>query len=193
MHIKQFQKDVNKIKKKLDWDQYHQPKDLLLGMVEEIGEMRNLIKWEQDQIIIKKILLGKNINQFRIKTDLKMTYQQRRQLYLIAATNGKYDDNINKDATKWLIKKARVNSIEKIGYIQAEKLINTLIREDVEDFFQDMLWFLGSFANYCRVDLDKAMTIIIRKHKKRFPPSKVKGTTATLLSGGYDGKYLNKK
>lgn len=31
-----------------EWTQYHTPKELLLGMVEEIGEFRNIIKWEKD-------------------------------------------------------------------------------------------------------------------------------------------------
>lgn len=31
------------------WTQYHTPKELLLGMVEEIGEFRNIIKWEKDE------------------------------------------------------------------------------------------------------------------------------------------------
>lgn len=32
-----------------DWTQYHTPKELLLGLVEEIGEFRNIIKWEKDE------------------------------------------------------------------------------------------------------------------------------------------------
>jgi NTP pyrophosphatase (non-canonical NTP hydrolase) len=37
-----------------DWEQYHTPKELLLGMVEEIGEFRNIIKWEKDEAKIKE-------------------------------------------------------------------------------------------------------------------------------------------
>lgn len=39
------------------WGQFHNPKDVLLGIVEEIGEFRNLIKWEQDPQVIRKTLL----------------------------------------------------------------------------------------------------------------------------------------
>ena len=48
--IKQFTKDRN-------WGQFHNPKDLLLGIVEEIGELRNIVKWEQDPEKLKKALI----------------------------------------------------------------------------------------------------------------------------------------
>lgn len=40
-----------------EWRTYNQPKDILLGIVEEIGELRNIIKWEQDPAIIQQALL----------------------------------------------------------------------------------------------------------------------------------------
>jgi NTP pyrophosphatase (non-canonical NTP hydrolase) len=43
------QKIVSNFVKEREWDRYHTPKELLLGMVEEIGEFRNIIKWEQDE------------------------------------------------------------------------------------------------------------------------------------------------
>lgn len=36
--------------------QFYNPKDLLLGIVEEIGEIRNLVKWEQDMEVLKEVL-----------------------------------------------------------------------------------------------------------------------------------------
>ncbi len=36
-----------------EWEQYHLPKELLLGLVEEIGEFRNIVKWEQDNEKVK--------------------------------------------------------------------------------------------------------------------------------------------
>lgn len=50
------QKEVEKFLEEREWRKYHTPKELLLGMVEEIGEFRNIIKWEQDEEkILKKI------------------------------------------------------------------------------------------------------------------------------------------
>lgn len=46
--MNQFQKRVDAFSEKRNWRQYHNPKDLLLGIVEEVGELRNIIKWEQD-------------------------------------------------------------------------------------------------------------------------------------------------
>jgi dCTP diphosphatase len=43
-----FQQRIQQFADDRDWKQFHNPKDLLLGIVEEIGEIRNLVKWEQD-------------------------------------------------------------------------------------------------------------------------------------------------
>jgi len=51
------QKQIKKFCADRNWAQFHNPKDLLLGIVEEIGEFRNLIKWEQDPIEIHKSLI----------------------------------------------------------------------------------------------------------------------------------------
>jgi dCTP diphosphatase len=48
--IKQYSEDRN-------WGQFHNPKDLLLGIVEEIGEIRNIVKWEQDPEKLHKVLM----------------------------------------------------------------------------------------------------------------------------------------
>jgi len=52
-----YQRQIKKFCKERGWDKFHNPKDLLLGIVEEVGEIRNLIKWEQNPGKIKKILL----------------------------------------------------------------------------------------------------------------------------------------
>ena len=54
-----FQEKIRKFCEERDWDQFHNPKDLLLGIVEEIGELRNIVKWEQDSERIKKIMENK--------------------------------------------------------------------------------------------------------------------------------------
>lgn len=101
------QKIVEQFVKERDWQRHHTPKELLLGMVEEIGEFRNIIKWEQDE---KKVL---------------------------AKIRARHDE--------------------------------------AEDFFGDMLWELASLANYCGVNLSKALDNVIVKHRRRFPKKKYKG------------------
>lgn len=49
-------KENKKFSEEREWTQFHNPKDLLLGIVEEVGEIRNLIKWEQNPEILKKVL-----------------------------------------------------------------------------------------------------------------------------------------
>jgi len=51
------QEQIKKFCQERNWDQFHNPKDILLGIVEEVGELRNLIKWEQDPQIIRKVFL----------------------------------------------------------------------------------------------------------------------------------------
>ncbi|MBW3004148.1 hypothetical protein KY328_03385 [Candidatus Woesearchaeota archaeon] len=51
-----FQKRIKQFAEERDWNQFHNPKDLLLGIVEEIGEIRNLVKWVQDHETLKKVL-----------------------------------------------------------------------------------------------------------------------------------------
>jgi dCTP diphosphatase len=48
------QKIVEEFLKARDWRQYHTPKELLLALVEEIGEFRNIIKWEQNEAKIRQ-------------------------------------------------------------------------------------------------------------------------------------------
>lgn len=52
-----FQKKIKQFNTERNWDQFQSPKDLLLGIVEEIGELRNIIKWEQDPTVINRVIL----------------------------------------------------------------------------------------------------------------------------------------
>ncbi len=54
--MKDLQEEIAKFAEKRNWDQYHDPKELLLGIVEEVGEFRNIIKWELNKEKIKEII-----------------------------------------------------------------------------------------------------------------------------------------
>jgi NTP pyrophosphatase (non-canonical NTP hydrolase) len=51
-----FQKKIKEFCDERKWGQFHNPKDLLLGIVEEIGEIRNIVKWEQDRSRINEAM-----------------------------------------------------------------------------------------------------------------------------------------
>ena len=51
-----YQKKIEAFSKARKWHQFYNPKDLLLGIVEEIGELRNVVKWEQDPAKLLKVL-----------------------------------------------------------------------------------------------------------------------------------------
>ena len=52
-----YQEKIKKFCEERNWSQFHNPKDLLLGIVEEIGELRNIVKWEQNPETIKEVML----------------------------------------------------------------------------------------------------------------------------------------
>ena len=54
--MNKYQEKIKKFSEDRDWNKFHNPKDLLLGIVEEIGEIRNIVKWEQDIEKLKKVL-----------------------------------------------------------------------------------------------------------------------------------------
>lgn len=189
MSLKEFQKSVSKLKQMLGWSQIHQPKELLLGMIEEIGEFRNLIKWEQDPENIRKIVLGISKNLTEASPISQMTQKQMKQLYYLASINGKINTDRGEAATNWIKQKANVNDLSRITVGSADKLISKLIREEIVDFFGDILWYLGSLADYCKVDLQQAIDDVIKNLESRYPPKIVKGKTAGILAREYDGKY----
>jgi NTP pyrophosphatase (non-canonical NTP hydrolase) len=119
--MNKFQKIIKKFVKDRDWEQFHNPKDLLLGIVEEIGEIRNLVKWEQDIEKIKKSL--------------------------------------------------------------------TENKKELEDDIGDIYWFLALLANGSNIDIDVAISKVIKKNQKRFPISKTKSVHTNIHLGGKDGNY----
>lgn len=55
--MNRFQKRIKKFVKDRNWGQFIGTKDILLGIVEEVGEIRNIVKWEQDPKKIRKALV----------------------------------------------------------------------------------------------------------------------------------------
>ncbi len=55
--MNKYQKTIKKFAKERNWGQFHNPKDLLLGVVEEIGELRNVVKWEQDLTKLREVMV----------------------------------------------------------------------------------------------------------------------------------------
>ncbi|MFA6981951.1 MAG: MazG nucleotide pyrophosphohydrolase domain-containing protein [Patescibacteria group bacterium] len=52
-----YQQTIKKFAEDRNWGQFHNPKDLLLGIVEEIGELRNIVKWEQNPDTLHQVLV----------------------------------------------------------------------------------------------------------------------------------------
>ena len=56
LDMNKFQQQIKKFCEERDWNQFFDPKDLLLGIVEEVGEMRNTVKWVRDLDQLKKAI-----------------------------------------------------------------------------------------------------------------------------------------
>ncbi len=69
--MNKFQRQIKKFVQDRDWDQFHNPKDLLLGIVEEIGEIRNIVKWEPDIEKIRQVLVK---NKDKLEDDIGDIY-----------------------------------------------------------------------------------------------------------------------
>ncbi len=85
------QKHIKKFITDRDWDQFQSPKDLLLGIVEEIGELRNIIKWEQDPEVIKRVILE---NKDEFEDNIGDIY------WFLAVLANKYDIDMDEAITK---------------------------------------------------------------------------------------------
>lgn len=118
--MNRYQKQIAKFAEDRNWSQYHNPKDLLLGIVEEIGEFRNLIKWEQDSDKISDLLTKKRL--------------------------------------------------------------------DVQDGIGDIYWFLALLANQTNIDIDEAISQVIKDNEIRFPLDKTKNNHTNTHIGGHDGR-----
>ncbi len=107
--MNEFQKRIKQFTEERNWDQFHNPKDLLLGIVEEIGEIRNLVKWEQNPEKLKQVLnenkeiLEDNVgdlywflallaNQHNINLDeaISKVIQKNKERFPIKDTNSKH-------------------------------------------------------------------------------------------------------
>src|SRR3989338_2919901 len=84
--MNEFQQKIKKFSEDRNWGQFHNPKDLLLGIVEEVGEIRNLVKWEQD---INKIRESLEKNKEELEDNIGDLYW-----FLALLANG---NNINID------------------------------------------------------------------------------------------------
>ena len=104
-----FQKQIKEFCEERNWGQFHSPKDILLGIVEEVGEFRNIIKWEQDPEVIKKLLSEKeeevkdtigdifwflallaNSCDVDIDEAVQMTIEDNRKRFPVGKTKGKH-------------------------------------------------------------------------------------------------------
>jgi len=56
--MNQYQKEIKKFCDEREWGQFFDPKDLLLGIVEEVGELRNIVKWLKTREDSNKALIN---------------------------------------------------------------------------------------------------------------------------------------
>ena len=89
--MNEFQKKIKQFSEERDWDQFYHTKDLLLGIVEEIGEIRNIVKWEQDPEKLKQVL---NENKEELEDNIGDIY------WFLALLANQNDINMDEAITK---------------------------------------------------------------------------------------------
>lgn len=107
--MNQYQKVIKKFGKDRNWEKFWNAKDLLLGIVEEVGELRNIVKWEQDPEVLKSVL-NKNKDEVKdaigdiywflavlsnscgvdIDEAIKMTIEDNKKRFPVVKTKGKH-------------------------------------------------------------------------------------------------------
>jgi dCTP diphosphatase len=119
-----YQEQIRKFAEERNWGQFHNPKDLLLGLVEEVGEFRNIIKWVNDEESIKKAITDNkdevkdaigdmfwflaslaNVCDVDMEEAIKMTIEDNRKRYPVEITKdhhtnihlGGYDGKYKKE------------------------------------------------------------------------------------------------
>jgi len=104
-----YQEEIKKFCEERNWAQFHNAKDLLLGLVEEVGEFRNIIKWVNDPEVIKKVIsenkeevkdvIGDmfwfltslaNVCEVDIDEAIKMTIEDNKKRYPVEKTKDKH-------------------------------------------------------------------------------------------------------
>lgn len=55
--MNKYQQEIKEFCDEREWGQFFDPKDLMLGIVEEIGELRNVVKWLKTREESTKALL----------------------------------------------------------------------------------------------------------------------------------------
>ena len=59
MDIKEIQDKLAKFAKERDWDQFHSPKNLVMALTSEVGELNELFKWLTEEQSSMKDDIGK--------------------------------------------------------------------------------------------------------------------------------------
>lgn len=104
-----YQEQIKQFCEERNWSQFHNPKDLLLGLVEEVGEFRNIVKWVNDPEVTKKVIsenkeeakdaIGDmywflaclaNVCNIDIDEAIKMTIEDNKKRYPVDKTKDKH-------------------------------------------------------------------------------------------------------
>ena len=107
MRIKEIQKALSDFAKERDWDQFHSPKNLVMALTSEVGELNELFQWLTEN-------QSKNANRAEIQDEIADIF-----IYLLRLSD-KLDINIEKairskmeqNAKKYPVELSRGNAIK---------------------------------------------------------------------------------
>jgi len=96
MHIKELQDKIDKFAKERDWDQFHSPKNLVMALTSEVGELIEIFQWLTQEQSKKE-----NIDEIEnIKNEVADIF-----IYLL-----RFSDILDIDLEEAVIKKMKMNA-----------------------------------------------------------------------------------
>lgn len=95
MDIKELQKKVIKFRDKRDWEQFHNPKDLAVGLAAEIGEVLEHFQWKN----------GRELNNYLKKNKKAISEELADVMHYVLLLA----DHLSIDIEKAFLRKVKIN------------------------------------------------------------------------------------
>ena len=93
MNIKEIQDKLAKFAKERDWDQFHSPKNLVMALTSEVGELNELFQWLTEE-------QSKNLNNDEVKQEIADIF-----IYLV-----RLSDKLDIDIEEAIKEKIEINA-----------------------------------------------------------------------------------
>ncbi|KAG1686946.1 dCTP pyrophosphatase 1 [Nymphon striatum] len=158
------------------WNEYHKPRNLLLAMVGEVGELSEIFQWKGE---VETGLPGIGQRKMRFAGHvLRGSSGELANLVLEGTIDGKRDRGKQRrtwsdDVKNW----SRTGNLGKAKRKAKDKSWSGKDKEHLGQELSDVLLYLINLASKCHVDLPQEVLKKIELNKLKYPAQKVKGSS----------------